>query len=956
MAKKLILLMLCIPIIIMISLFTTTTTVSLAIDVPVNNVEVTSEKFLYIDIDEKYDETISYTVYPTNAKNKEVTFEVEDYGDKRADVEVSKEGKITVNTPGQAKINVVTVDGGYKDSVIVTAIAGGIKDITATPLKTSLGVGETTKIEVVFDPDTIKDKLLEYSSSNPDKVAVDGNGNIRGLRSGKSTIRVSSKNHPSVYDEFEITVSNNDFIEFSESKVELYEGNYKDIPYSVDIDEEYDLSIVAYDNDGNKTDDLELILNEEESYVRVKFNNSGKDGEKYRVEAVLTALSGKIATSSFEVTRRLDFELIFEGTYDMLVSGSISVPYKITPVGIEGIKIDIKTSNPNLEVTKNTDNLSIYASEIGVYEVTLKASLGEIVKEKSVTILVLPLQANFDIAANNYGIENLLTIGGNGEKFKLNYTIQNLANGLEKYFIIKSNCPEVTVDENNNIIINQGFTGEVEFSLIFKYEEFEKEYSKVKVRCIGKAYNVSNYSELIENTKFGNIVVLMSNINDFPSYLENDDYIEIPTTYDNTWYKNSNLMDKAKVKILVTIKNDLYGNGYAINAHNSTYSLDEAGQPNNNRLFQSPLNFVAATNSGASAASVKAQDNIVFGVYENVNICNVTLQGCNDVDDLTKLDFVGTTVEILGDNTSITYSRIKNGRTVIRAFGDVNDPNKEIHFNLANSIVSNAREFSLRLGTNKFVIGNDNTPSPYLDNEIFKFPIVNQYMKYNEIEKEEYDSKYIKTFVNLSNVAIEKSGIFTIALDSHFSGVLLANGKKFGEEYFPSYAEFLNSWYDLASTSYGVKLTLENEVWLYDWKPVTSVNSDTLIETSGQFEDSLKFDVAALLKGLASKPEYSGIIYNSQGYEDYVHGGIALFGGGKNYSVVEYGSNFSAIKYNSYEIGLADAGAQTLEFAAGQEKFAFLVYDARTYSFTPKLQDEKYASGKAYDFVYSKGR
>ena len=67
MAKKVLLLVLCLPIIIMICLFTTTDAVSLAIDIPVTGIEIVEDNIVYLDLDEQETYKIDYTVYPTNA-------------------------------------------------------------------------------------------------------------------------------------------------------------------------------------------------------------------------------------------------------------------------------------------------------------------------------------------------------------------------------------------------------------------------------------------------------------------------------------------------------------------------------------------------------------------------------------------------------------------------------------------------------------------------------------------------------------------------------------------------------------------------------------------------------------------------------------------------------------------------------------------------------------------------
>ena len=96
---------------------------------------------------------------------------------------------------------------------------------------------------------------------------------------------------------------------------------------------------------------------------------------------------------------------------------------------------------------------------------------------------------------------------------------------------------------------------------------------------------------------------------------------------------------------------------------------------------------------------------------------NVELKGCNDeslIDvngnfDLTNLDYCGTVLEIIGNNCNIKYSRINNGRNVVRVFGkayqedNVNATTSRISTTIANTLFTNAREFLLRIGTNQIV-------------------------------------------------------------------------------------------------------------------------------------------------------------------------------------------------------------------------------------------------------------
>lgn len=142
-------------------------------------------------------------------------------------------------------------------------------------------------------------------------------------------------------------------------------------------------------------------------------------------------------------------------------------------------------------------------------------------------------------------------------------------------------------------------------------------------------------------------------------------------------------------------------------------------------------------------------------------------------------------------------------------------------------------------------------------------------------------------------------------------------------------------------------LKLEGDVKMYDWKKVSSIDSSTLIEG-----EVLSFDVASIINGVLEKPEYGNMseLYNN---EAYVHGGIALFGGGRNYGVVD--DRTGAVANNRiirYNIGLAEAGdiGLLLQHAAGQQRFGFYMYSTSGTN-TVAWQQTELISGAAFSWI-----
>ena len=109
------------------------------------------------------------------------------------------------------------------------------------------------------------------------------------------------------------------------------------------------------------------------------------------------------------------------------------------------------------------------------------------------------------------------------------------------------------------------------------------------------------------------------------------------------------------------------------------------------------------------------------------------------------------------------------------------------------------------------------------------------------------------------------------------------------------------------------------------------------------------YKVNALVKK-DEQPGFTNILKEYNG-RAYVHAGIAFFGGGKNYGVLDT-DRYTFHSFNKYEIGLMDVGAGYMQAAAGDETFYFVLHDA-TSTFTPQEQ-EKMLTTDAYGFISKK--
>ena len=434
----------------------------------------------------------------------------------------------------------------------------------------------------------------------------------------------------------------------------------------------------------------------------------------------------------------------------------------------------------------------------------------------------------------------------------------------------------------------------------------------------------------------------------------------IPTTWDWTFYKNTG-RGRPDLRYVLEFSASVYGNGHSVSCEYVTDMLDDYGNLYDFAVFRGPLDFVSANDKseGISLAAVKGQDNICFLVRQDgVTLENLVLKGCDDEAlyvqddhgdkqiDLTRLNYCGTTLELMA-NVNLHACRVQNGRTVVRAYGrdGINTSSgavaqvERMEVNIENSVLANAREFVLKLGTNRYLAGTKDLPDPSLTDQEG-----NPYTQFNTSKADAlyqdryfYDH-YVLTDVTVKNTTLATSGLFTVGLESHFAGPMLMGVITIGKSY-------VEGWDNLAATSYAAALHLVGDVKLSDWKDIANVDSSTLIETPGNLSDSmafLKLDVGSMISAVKDA-KYAHIVKEVDG-KTMAHGGIALYGGGKNYHVVDthlwdyaslattYQVNLSVLK-NSEDPNISAQG-EFLPLAAGTRDFRFIMYDANSYEQT----------------------
>lgn len=145
------------------------------------------------------------TIKPVNATNKSVIWS----SSNENIVTVDNNGKIMAKETGKATITVKTKDGGKTATCQITVFAEAIP-VTGVVLNRSevtLLKGDSVTLSAKLTPDNATNNNVTWTSSRPEVAKVDENGLVTGLKAGKTTIMVKTKDGNKT-DKCEITVEN----------------------------------------------------------------------------------------------------------------------------------------------------------------------------------------------------------------------------------------------------------------------------------------------------------------------------------------------------------------------------------------------------------------------------------------------------------------------------------------------------------------------------------------------------------------------------------------------------------------------------------------------------------------------------------------------------------------------------------------------------------------------------
>ena len=986
MKKKIIALIMIIPIVFLIALFSVGKAAGVYADIPVTGIQITTQNEEgFIDVDVADYDPIAFLaqVQPVNARNQKYSFEISGVGgDEAPDGFEIIDGKLHIDNVGKVKITAISAEKGFKDSVIVSAYSTKVLRIypkvngdEITSDVVSIDGGENVFSAELY-PENLsgETRIFEEIGDNHILKLNAVTGVAQALFSGETQVRITCpEGREGLEKVLTVKVNVN-----TDSTGFAVNGKSSGAKVTVKNKATTAKLFVESKNDALEISDLTLPEGVTASGIERISKNKFVLTLSFDKEFSDEEISGKVGATDFslEFTEyNLDVRTSYydgEG-YEIKQKNNTKVTYVAYSESDDDadVKFEIIDDTDVITLEKHGQFATITATKRGFAKIKITAEHdGKVIKEIEKTICVVPNVYSMEFAdsAKEYGIENILTIGGrkpNGRQDARTIFVRvvteagsetftdefmNVAFSDDKEFFTCKTKSEENADAISAEIRAKG-TGLTTLNAELKnYNQYfgTNICAKIRLRAVKDGRNVGNYEELKTVTEAGHIVVLTSDVmlgvkNDGTAMTEDElkkDVKKFTTTYDKTYLDNIGENDEnKKVQYLIEFKNHVYGNGFEINADKFTQCKDATGVP---KIFKGPLNFVAI-----SSASVKGQDNISFLVRtDNVLINNVVLKGCSDDSlleedgqfNLSKLNYVGTTLEI-AKSAKLLNSRVSNGRTVVRIFAGgstmgspvvedkaaFNVQDEKINVHIESCVLSNAREFILKIGSNRALKQTNEVQRKLLDANN------NPYSPYDESNKTDkyFNDNYLINDVTLKNSVLETSGLFSVGMETHFSGEFLLGGT-------------ITTWEGCAATSYASALRIVGDVKMLDWKNLSNVDSSTLIEVTGDANPWLSMNVAEMMKEVArQQPKECGDIILNVGGTEYVHGGIAFYGGGYNYSYLDLTrANDETKQFGVYNVNidvLADSEnekikqqGEMLPLAAGKGDFRFYLYNNKS--------------------------
>ena len=691
-------------------------------------------------------------------------------------------------------------------------------------------------------------------------------------------------------------------------------------------------------------------------------------------------------TEAFEVGSKTILEATYVAEKDYEVSPGNELEWIVE-------NKDKNDEEVHASITTNDKKVILDAISIGDVVVTcqnkkgnIRKSMNAIIYENGAIIInseIKTSQANIDknIYYGQYDLRDNST-----KQAEFNLKVKVVPEDYKDFLQVKDTTSNVEFDLKSGSVLIKN-SGDASITLGVNHSDGILDQS-YKFTVVKDGINVYTYDDLLyctNKSKNGEIVVLRKSFESLSNYnilKENNNNVELfgkynsstkkynfenemyryETTYNHEfidkWNNNidSKSLNEPKISNQIyaglRIQKDFYGNGYTINMHNLTYPTgtseittddgDKIVIPTllSTDLYRGALPFYSLGNHyNLPLVEAFGEDNC--GMYidgNNIKLNDINMKNCDFSNSLAYLDYVGSVINIHGNNNTIINSRVSNGKNVIRAFSTEN-------LEIKNTLLSNARNFLLYAGSNEYVKPNEDKEYEFVleDGTKVTSTIANFFKKDAEgdklltdfcsgsfsdwqgmykalqvIQKAICDDSVLrdtnnnliyKGKIDIVDVFFYRSGVSSIGLDTMFDGAYLYNSV-------PSVINEIlkviptpkgNVLSDLLTTntggqSYPIELNIKGMTRFYDYKNANNIDISGLIEENMNsfaqiVADMMSIDISGMdldinidtifpIKGkIIESAQKQGSIYANEGTQ-YINCVLAYYGGGNNYSKV----------------------------------------------------------------------
>ena len=381
-------------------------------------------------------QTLTSTVEPTNATNKNVTWS----SDHEAIATVDQHGTVIARNGGQAIITVTTADGSKTATCTVNVrvhIGVPVQSVGLNNSTLELSEGEGAQLTAHFNPENATNKNVTWRSDNESIAKVDQNGNVVGQTPGTTTITVTTEDGGKTAT-CEVTVKETPVavtgVGLNTNKVELSVGEGNKLVATVTPEAAANKEVTWSSNNPEVA-----TVEQDGKVVAQKPGNATitvttKDGNKTATCEVIVKETPVAVTGVGLNTNKVELSV---GEGNKLVA-------TVTPEAAANKEVTWSSNNP--EVATVDQDGKVVAQKPGNATITVTTKDGNKTATCEVTVKETP------VAVTGVGLNtnDLKLSAGEGNQLVVTITPQHATNPKVTW---KSSAPEVaTVDANGKVI------------------------------------------------------------------------------------------------------------------------------------------------------------------------------------------------------------------------------------------------------------------------------------------------------------------------------------------------------------------------------------------------------------------------------------------------------------------------------------------------------------------------